>query len=208
MNTKRKYPKVTGWWVYGHITPDGKIYIGYSGRKHCSQRWHPTQYKRKSLEPYIEKFGWNNIKHIVFKDGLTIEQALQLEDLLITQATIDGWCINKRGSGGEWRKNPKKYYKQWWESNKEKQAEKNKKYRDSHKEELQEKSKQYYQEHIIERRKFDKQRNSTPERKIYIRVKTYNYYHPDKMIEAPLEAKQKYLETGYIPNYIKNNDLF
>ena len=141
MNTKRKYPKVTGYWVYGHITPNGKIYIGYSGRKQCGQRWQPIHYKDKSLEPYIEQFGWENIKHIVFKDGLTIEQALQLEDLLIIQATIDGWCINKRGSGGEWRKDPKKYYKQWWEINKERRAEKNKIYRDSHKDEIREKNK-------------------------------------------------------------------
>lgn len=51
-------------------------------------------------------------------------------------------------------------------------------------------------------------KSSSPEQKIYNRVGTFNYLHPDKMIETPLEARRKYFATGYIPNYIKNNDLY
>ena len=167
MSRLRKYPKVTGSWTYGHIVvPEKLIYIGSSDEPECCKRWNPSGYRKTELYPYIEKCGWDNIKHIVFKDGLTPKQAEQLEDLLITQAKIDGWCINKRGSGGEARDNLKNY-----------QIEVNKK------------------------------RLSTPEGKIYNRVHRYNEYHPDRKIETPLEAKNKYLEYGYIPSYIKNDDL-
>lgn len=126
----RKYGEVTGSWVYGHITPNGKIYIGSSDDKYISQRWHPDRYKECSLNPYIEKYGWDNIKHIVFKDGLTPKQAEILEGLLIIQAKIDGWCINKRNSGGEARDNIKEYKKKY-----------DKQYREEHKEEIKEKKK-------------------------------------------------------------------
>ena len=183
MSRLRKYPKVTGSWTYGHIVvPEKLIYIGSSDEPECCKRWQPILYKTTELYQYIEKHGWDNIKHIVFKDGLTPKQAEQLEDLLITQATIDGWCINKRGSGGYRRDNPKEYYKQ--------------KRREENKEERKEYNKQYH-----------KQYGSTIEGKIYNRVNAFNYLHPDCKIETPKEARQKYLETGYIPSYIKNNDL-
>ena len=179
MSRLRKYPKVTGSWTYGHIVPENLIYIGSSDAPECGKRWYPSGYEDTELQVYIEKHGWDNIKHIVFKDGLTPKQAEQLEDLLIAQATIDGWCINKQRSGGEARDNPKEYHKQYYKEHKE----------EKHK---------YYQEYV-------KQQRSTPEGKIYKRVGNYNRYHTP--IETPLEAKQKYLETGYIPSYIKNNDL-
>lgn len=182
MSRRRKYPKVTGSWTYGHIVvPEKLIYIGSSDEQECCKRWQPILYKGTELYQYIEKHGWDNIQHIVFKDGLTPKQAEQLEDLLITQATIDGWCINKQGSGGYWRDNQPECMKQ---------------YRKEHKEEIKEYYKQYY-----------KQYGSTPEGKIYNRVSSFNHLHPEKMIETPKEARDKYLETGYIPNYIKNNDL-
>lgn len=42
-------------------------------------------------------------------------------------------------------------------------------------------------------------------KKLLRKMNNYNKYHTP--IETPLEAKQKYLKTGYIPNYIKNDDL-
>ena len=177
MSRRRKYPKVTRSWTYGHIVPENLIYIGSSDQPECCKRWNPSMYTTTELQPYIEKHGWDNIKHIVFKDGLTPKQAEQLEDLLITQAKIDGWCLNKKGSSGERRDNPKDYFKQ---------------YHEYHKEKMNNHSKQW---------------RSTIEGKIYNRVSSFNHNHPDRMIETPKEAKQKYLETGYIPNYIKNNDL-
>ena len=84
-----------------------------------------------------------------------------------------------------------------------------KQYNKEHSVERSEQHKQYYQEHkekIKEKSKINgKIYRSTPEGKIYERVKTYNRTHTP--IETPLEAKRKYLESGYIPDYIKSNDL-
>ena len=65
--------------------------------------------------------------------------------------------------------------------------------------------KQHYEGHKEEKKAYQKQRYSTIEGKIYYRVSAYNCNHTP--IETPMEAKMKYLETGYIPSYIKNNDL-
>lgn len=65
--------------------------------------------------------------------------------------------------------------------------------------------KQYYEEHRDERKEYYKQVLSTQESKIYKRVQNYNRNHTT--IETPMEAKNKYLEYGYIPSYIKNDDL-
>lgn len=43
-----------------------------------------------------------------------------------------------------------------------------------------------------------------PENQVYIKVKNFNRLHPDKVVETPLEAKQKYIATGYVPTYVKN----
>lgn len=192
--------------LYGHITTDWLIYIGITAQK-CYQRWQPNQYKNTALEYYIKRDGWNNIKHIVFQDGLTKEQAETFEDLLIRQATVDGWCINKQHSGGFCRDNPKEYHKQWYKEHQEEQRNYSKQYQVEHKEELKQYRQQYWQDHRDEHITYLKQRRSTPEGKIYTRVTNFNRLHPDKVIETPMEAKRKYLETGYIPNYIKNNDL-
>lgn len=186
---------VNGHWVYGAIViPVKEIYIGMSGRKYTSQRWKKRDYKTTALQPYIEQYGWDNIHFFVFKDGLTEKQAEQLEDLLITQARLDNWCINKQGSGGKYRDNPLECRKEY-----------DKKYREAHKEE----AKQYRETHKEERKLYDKQYNkqrlSTPEYKIYNRVKNYNRNHTP--IETPLEARNKYLEYGYLPSYVKNTDL-
>lgn len=189
-----KYQKVTGWWVYALITPDGMFYIGCSGRKYCCERWVVSRYITTSLKPYIEKYGWENIRKVVLCDGLTEMQARQLEDLLIQEATNSGFCINKERSGGEWGSNRKK-----------KEKEHNKKYYADHLEYFKTHNEEYYKEHKEERCNYAKQRRSTIEGKIYTRVHNYNRYHTP--IETPQEAKQKYLEWGYIPDYIKNDDL-
>lgn len=188
MANTRKYPKTTGYFVYAHITPNKEVYIGMSKRQPC-RRWKPLLYKApNSLAKYIEQYGWENIEHKVLIDGLSKKQAEQVEDWFIRKATADGFCINKNRSGGLWRDDKQSYKRQWEEDHKEH-------------------CKQYRKEHNEERKAYDKQRLSTIEGRIYCRVKSYNRYHPDKAIETPKEAKQKYLEFGYIPSYIKNDDL-
>ena len=109
----RKYPKVTGWWIYVHRTPNGLYYVGRS-QKQISKRWKiGNGYNGTTLEPYIEQYGWDNIEHLVIKDGLTKEEALQWEGRLIKMYTSIGCCINHFNSGGEWSKDPIKYKSKW-----------------------------------------------------------------------------------------------
>lgn len=179
-NFNRKYPKVNGWWCYCLITPDGMFYIGCSGRKECWQRWNQNCYKNEcSFALYIDKYGWDNMRKVVLCDCLTEDQAKKLEDLLIQEARKGGWCINKQRSGNISKSNPKEYNAEWMR-------------------EWRGKNKQHY---LSVARKYQ----SKIENRIYHRVYDYNLIHIP--IETPKEAKQKYLETGYIPIYIKNDDL-
>lgn len=200
MSRRRKYQKVIGHWVYGHLTPDYQfIYFGRSDQAECCRRWLPSAYKTTELQPFIEQYGWDNLIHIVIQDGLTKEQAKKLEGILIKQGKIDGWCINKNNNVPHY---DLEYYR-----------EKHKQYREANKEKHQEYCKQYYKEYKEEhkdklreyRKQYYKQVLSTPEGKIYNRVAAFNRKHIP--IETPLEAKNKYLEYGYIPSYIKNDDL-
>ena len=43
--------------------------------------------------------------------------------------------------------------------------------------------------------------------KITQRIREFNMAHPDKFVEMPLEGRRKYIKYGYIPDYIKNDDL-
>lgn len=175
-----KYPRVKDWWNYCFIFPDGMFYIGCS-KNECCYRWQPSRYKTTVIKPYIEKYGWDNIRKVVLKDGLTENQALILEDLLIQEARKGGWCLNYRRSGKLKQSDTKKY------------------------------SQYQYFKHLDSRRakhnEYYKNLSSTTEGRIYYRVKSYNRLHPDRKIETPMEAKNKYLEYGYIPSYIKNDDL-
>lgn len=69
-----------------------------------------------------------------------------------------------------------------------------KEYYEDHKDEMKQQAKQYYKEHRVERL-------------IYNRVKQYNIKNPKNPVETPKEARDKYLATGYIPQYIKHDDL-
>ena len=62
--------------LYLHITPSGKKYFGVTGIE-PKQRWQNGRgYKN---QPYfwnaIQKYGWNNIEHIILADDLTPEEA-------------------------------------------------------------------------------------------------------------------------------------
>ena len=135
MSRVSKYPKTIGYYVYCHITPDEMFYIGMS-KQQPSQRWKPLYYKGTSLQPGIEEFGWNSIRHVVLKDGLTKEQAEVLECLLIDEATRQGFCLNKQRSGGIKRDNRNEYDREYRQTEKYKEYQheyrKTEKYKERH----------------------------------------------------------------------------
>ena len=73
--------------VYMHLFPNGKVYIGASRQQPISKRWRAgSGYKnQKYLFSAIERFGWNNIEHIIIQEDLQEEEAKSLEKRLIKQ---------------------------------------------------------------------------------------------------------------------------
>ncbi len=112
MGRKRKYPTTRGYYVYVHVTPEKDCYFGKS-KQQPVDRWKPSEYKDKSLYPYIEQFGWDGIEHRVLFDNLTARQAEVLEDWFIKKAKLDGFCINYRRSGGIERDNKKEWQREY-----------------------------------------------------------------------------------------------
>ena len=180
--------KTKGNWVYAHILPNKSVYFGHSGQQPY-QRWAPHHYRTTILNQAIKTYGWENIEHIVIIDGLTRRQAKIIEGALIKQGWKDGLCINERiGGNNDLKEYQRNWKKEHYERDREKILERRK-------------SEKYKEKSRIS----DRKRNELPERKIYRRVCDYNRTHTPK--ETPLEAKQKYLQWGYIPCYIKNDDL-
>ena len=93
--------------VYAHINKiNGKMYIGIT--KDIKSRWTPSAYK---LSPYfsraIQKYGWDNFKHIIILDKIIKDVACECEKELIkkynTTNSQYGYNIAKGGTGGATR---------------------------------------------------------------------------------------------------------
>ena len=154
--------------VYQHVTPDKMYYFGQT--QNVERRWsrNGAEYKGTTLQPYIEKFGWENIQHIVLFRDQTRENALWIEDFLITTAQEDGVCINQQRSGliskeeGYQSEYQQHYYeqnkqqikeqqKQYYETNKDKKREYNRQYYEKNREKRLEYNRQYYQRKKLEK---------------------------------------------------------
>lgn len=71
--------------VYKHIFPNGKVYIGITGRK-PEDRWengHGYDRHQTIMKNAIQKYGWDNIQHEILYTDLTQEEAEQKEIELI-----------------------------------------------------------------------------------------------------------------------------
>lgn len=70
--------------VYCHITPNGKRYIGIT-KQEPSKRWLNGKgyYQNKHFYRAIEKYGWNNIEHIIIIKNLTQTEACENEKKFI-----------------------------------------------------------------------------------------------------------------------------
>ena len=95
------------YFVYKHVSPSNKVYIGITRQTNPEIRWqNGTGYKDNSyFTNAIKKYGWNNFKHIILAKGLTEEEAKTLEIKLIAKYKSN---IRKYGynisSGGESRR--------------------------------------------------------------------------------------------------------
>ena len=158
--------------VYQHVTPDGMYYFGQTNN--IKRRWsnNGAGYKTTSLYPYIEKFGWDNIQHIVLFENQTKENALWIEDFLIETAREDGVCINQQRSGLVSKEEgyQREYQREYREQNKEQIKEQHKQYYERNKEKFKE-----YQE-----QNKDKIREYQEQNKDKINEQKRNYYERNK----------------------------
>ena len=70
--------------VYKHTSPSGKVYIGITTRP-VSRRWHGGSAYRNNSHFYsaIKKYGWESFQHEILAEGLTREEACEMECQLI-----------------------------------------------------------------------------------------------------------------------------
>ena len=74
--------------VYKHIFPNKKAYIGITSKKPHKRWQNGTGYsKEKQIVMYnaIQKYGWENIKHIILYENLSFEEASIKEIELIAK---------------------------------------------------------------------------------------------------------------------------
>ena len=211
--------------VYQHVTPDGMYYFGATNN--IKRRWrnNGVEYKGTALYPYIEKYGWDNIKHIVLFKDQTKENALWIEDFLIETAREDGVCINKQRSGlvskeeGYQKNQSKQYYEQnkqqildkkqqYYEQNKdrkrqyyEQNKDKRKDYLEQNKDKIREQSRQRYQKNrdkILEQRQQRYQKNRDKSKKYYEQNRDKILEQSRQRYQRKKEEKQ-FKELGNLP---------
>lgn len=85
------------WLVYKHTFPNGKSYIGITC-KDPKDRWRNGEgYKGQRVYRAIKKYGWNNIKHEILEENLTIEQANEREKYYIQKFNTFIYSKNTKG---------------------------------------------------------------------------------------------------------------
>lgn len=90
--------------VYCHIFPNGKRYIGITSQLLYKRFHNGLGYKNSpKMDNAINKYGWENIEHIILEENLTKEEALEKEKYYIKKYnTIDdnfGYNISTGGEG-------------------------------------------------------------------------------------------------------------
>ena len=91
--------------VYKHIAPNGKIYVGQTCQKNPNRRWQKGEGYKPNAHFYnaIQKYGWDNIEHVIVATGLTKKEADWLEKYLIafyeTTDRTKGYNNTKGGDG-------------------------------------------------------------------------------------------------------------
>jgi hypothetical protein len=71
--------------VYVHVSPSKKVYVGITGIK-PEYRWDNGRgYKKQVFYNAIQKYGWNNIQHIIVAENLSLDEANALERELISK---------------------------------------------------------------------------------------------------------------------------
>lgn len=95
--------------VYVHKFPNGKNYVGLT-KQDVEARWgyNGWGYHKQPIYKAIEKYGWDNIQHIILKDGLTFDEAqnLEKEKIIEFDSINNGYNVSPGGGlgGNPWVK--------------------------------------------------------------------------------------------------------
>ena len=194
--------------VYQHVTPDNMYYFGATSN--IKRRWsrNGIQYKGTSLYPYIEKFGWDNIQHIVLFRDQSKEDALKIEDSLIISGWEKGNCINQQRSGHI--RKEEGYFQQYYEENKQQILEQQKQYyetnkdkkmqyREQNKERIRKYQKQYREQNKEKKREQNKQYYEDNKQQMREQNKQYYEENRDKI----LEQKRQYYQRKKLEKQLK-----
>lgn len=97
--------EVENYKVYMLTSPSGKRYIGLT-KQDVKQRWGSGRHypNNRFLTNAIKKYGWENLKHEVLREGMTEEEAKKYEvEMIAKYNTTDrehGYNITLGGDGG------------------------------------------------------------------------------------------------------------
>lgn len=91
------------YYVYCHITPSQKRYVGIS----CNplKRWNSGKGYCKNYRFWraIKKYGWENIKHVIIASNLSEDEAKSLEAMLVSKWSLTdfryGYNLREGGDG-------------------------------------------------------------------------------------------------------------
>lgn len=76
---------ISSYTVYMHRFPNGKVYVGIT-KQPVEERWRNGEgYKAQLVHRAIEKYGWDNIEHIVLASCLSKKDAEAMEIRLIKE---------------------------------------------------------------------------------------------------------------------------
>lgn len=90
--------------LYAHICPNGKKYIGITSMP-VEKRWRNGNgyQNNKHFTSAINKYGWDNIKHEIWRDHLTEDEAKRLEIQYISMFKTNnrkyGYNVTEGGEG-------------------------------------------------------------------------------------------------------------
>ena len=108
----KDYTKDKKYLLYVHVFPNGKMYVGIT----CInpfRRWrNGLGYRNQPLmKRAIDKYGWNNIRHVIMYENLDYDTAVWKERLLIKLFNTNSYNDNSNGyncdNGGEGAKGHK-----------------------------------------------------------------------------------------------------
>lgn len=76
--------------VYQHLFPNGKSYVGITCQP-VKRRWRKGKSYSSNLRltNAIKKYGWDNIQHIIIADGLSQEEACDIEIKMIAEMKLN-----------------------------------------------------------------------------------------------------------------------